>query len=70
MFWADSILFFRAPTTSMDSVNSVQRWGLNSLARVAVPGQRLECVTWILQFGSVDCTRAKKFFSWVGEKQF
>ena len=31
MFCADSILFFLAPTTSMDSVNSVQRCGANSL---------------------------------------
>ena len=46
MFCADSILFFLAPTTSMDSVNSVQRWGANSLeSSVPSPGQSLVWVT-------------------------
>ena len=46
IFWADSILFFRAPTTSMDSVNSVQRCGENSLeSSVPSPGQRALCDT-------------------------
>ena len=70
MFCADSILFFLAPTTSIDSVNSVQT-GANSLASsVPSPGQSLVWVTSIEQLGSVDWTRARKFFSWVGEKQF
>ena len=46
MFWADSILFFRAPITSMDSVNSVQRWGANSLeSSPSDPGHILEWET-------------------------
>ena len=95
MFCADSILFFLAPTTSMDSVNSVQRCGANSLdsswpelghilvwdtctqaRRVsrALKNTSRSCSASVLtsmeQLGSVDCTLARKFFSWVGEKQF
>ena len=96
MFCADSILFFLAPTTSMDSVNSVQRCGANSLdsswpelghilvwdtcstqaGRVsrAANNTSRSCSASVLtsmeQLGSVDCTLARKFFSWVGEKQF
>ena len=95
MFCADSILFFLAPTTSMDSVNSVQRCGANSLESSwpelghilvwdtctqaehvsrAVNRTSRSCSASVLtsmeQLGSVDCTLARKFFSWVGEKQF
>ena len=95
MFCADSILFFLAPTTSMDSVNSVQRCGANSLdsswpelghilvwdtctqaghVSRAVNRTSRSCSASVLtsmeQLGSVDWTLARKFFSWVGEKQF